>query len=163
MDERHNSAGAPGLMNKLREGTTAQLSTQKDRAMEGIGSVAQAVRQSTEHLRNTQHETIAQYVDEAARQLERFSNRLKDKNVGELIRDAQQVARRNPGIFIGSAFAVGLLGARFLKSSRDRDGYTDGPRNPDGFSGDTYARTYAAPGASVKPSHDTERPHASTR
>jgi len=161
MDQPNNSAGAVGLMDKLRDGATTQLSTQKDRATEGIGSVLQAVRQTTQHLRETQHETIAQYVDEAASRLERFSKRLKERNVGELLQDAQQVARRNPGIFIGSAFAIGLLGARFLRSSRDRDGDRDGYRNADGFRGDTYARTYRAPGAGVTPSYDTERPNAS--
>jgi len=126
MEQRNDSAGTSGLMDKVRNGAAAQLSTQKDRATDGIGSVVQAVRQSTQHLRDTQHDTIAQYVDEAAGQLERFSNRLKEKNVGELLQDAQRFARRNPGVFIGSAFAIGLLSARFLKSSRERDGYGRG-------------------------------------
>jgi exonuclease VII large subunit len=156
MDQRNNPAGALGLVDKLREGATAQLSTQKDRATEGIGSVVQAVRQSTQHLRETQHETIAEYVDEAASQLERFSNRLKDKNVGALLQDAQQLARHNPGIFIGSAFALGLLGARFLKSSGDRAGYTGGYRSAVDRRG-TSARTHSVSGAVVTPSYDTER------
>jgi hypothetical protein len=71
-------------------------------------------------------------VDEAANQLERVSNQLRDKDVGELMQDAQQFARRRPAVFIGSAFAIGLLGARFLKSSRDR--HDEAGRN-------LYART----------------------
>lgn len=120
MNNQNDSAGVPGLMEKVRSGATAQLSTQKDRATDGVGSVIQAVRQSTQHLRDSDHPTIAHYVDEAANQIERVSNRLKEKDIGELLRDAQQFARRNPAVFIGSAFAVGLLGARFFKSSRER-------------------------------------------
>jgi ElaB/YqjD/DUF883 family membrane-anchored ribosome-binding protein len=109
------------IMGRVREGATAQLSQQKTRATEGLGSVAQAVRQSTQQLREQQHDTIAQYVEQLAQQLERFSSRLKDKDIGELVNDAQRFARQRPALFIGSAFAIGLLGARFFKSSSESD------------------------------------------
>jgi hypothetical protein len=56
-------------------------------------------------------------VDRAADELERLSSRLNFKDVGDLFRDAQQLARRQPVMFVLAAFAIGLLGARFLKSS----------------------------------------------
>jgi hypothetical protein len=123
MDGRNNAGGA-GLVDKVKDGTVSQLSTQKDRATDGIGSVAQAVRQSTQQLREQKHDTIAQYVEQAAAQLERFSNTLKEKNVSEILDEAQRFARRNPALFVGGAFALGLLSARFFKSSRDQ--YGDG-------------------------------------
>ena len=133
--EGNNGQGAgAGLIDKVKQGATAQLSTQKDRATEGIGSVVDAVRQSTQHLRDNQHDTIAQYVEQAAGQLERWSNQLKEKNVGDLLQEAQQLARRRPAVFIGSAFAIGLLGARFLKSSRERQSSASSP-----YSGRTSA------------------------
>lgn len=122
MAEPNNSPGRAGLMDKVKEGAVSQLTTQKDRTTEGIGSVVSAVRESTQQLRNQQHGTIAEYVEQAAAQLERFSNTLKEKNVSELLDDAQRFARRNPALFVGGAFAVGLLSARFFKSSRDRSG-----------------------------------------
>jgi hypothetical protein len=135
MNEQHSSTEGNGLMDKVRQGATSQLSTQKNRATDGIGTVAQAVRQASQQLRTQQHDTIANYIDQAANQLEQFSTRLRDKDVGELVRDAQQFARRRPAVFIGSAFALGVLGARFLKSSRDRR-YADDGRN-------SYARSSA--------------------
>jgi hypothetical protein len=120
--EQRNRTGNAGLMDRVRESATTQLDAQKSRATEGIGSVAQAVRQSTQQLRDQQHETIAQYVEQAADQLERFANRLKDKNIGDLLNETQDLARRRPALFIGSAFALGLLGARFIKSSRGGNG-----------------------------------------
>jgi exonuclease VII large subunit len=120
MEERNTTgSAAAGLMDRMKESATSQLGAQKDRATDGLGSVAQAVRQSTQQLRDQQHETIAQYVEQAADQIERFATRLKDRNVGDLAREAQDLARRRPVLFIGSAFALGLLGARFLKSSAD--------------------------------------------
>ena len=135
MDENNSRAGSGGLMERVRQGATTQLSTQKDKATDGIGSIAQAVRQTTAHLRSQQHDTIARYVDEAATQLQRASDRLRQKDVGELLQDAQHFARRRPAVFIGSAFAVGLLGARFFKSSRDREnGSSAGGRYTDRYS-----------------------------
>jgi hypothetical protein len=104
-------------MDKLRNGAASQLGAQKDRATDGVSSVTQAVRQSTQQLRDSQHDTIAQYVEKTVDQIDRFTERLKQKDVNELMRDAQQFARRNPAVFVGAAFGVGVVAARFLKSS----------------------------------------------
>jgi hypothetical protein len=79
--------------------------------------VTEAIRQTTQSLRDQQHDTVARYVEQATEQLDRITRRLKEKDIGELLEDAQQLARRQPAVFVGAAFALGLLGARFLKSS----------------------------------------------
>jgi|1185.fasta_scaffold645172_1 hypothetical protein len=107
------------FMNTVKERATSQLDSQKARATDGLSAVAGAVRQTTQQLRNDQHDGLAQYVDRAADQLERFSNAMRNKDVDELLRDARQFARQQPALFIGGSFAVGLLAARFLKSSRE--------------------------------------------
>jgi hypothetical protein len=167
MDARNNAGGA-GLIDKVKDGAVSQLSTQKDRATDGIGSVAQAVRQSTQQLREQRHDTIAQYVDQAAAQLERFSNTLKEKNVSELLDEAQRFARRNPALFVGGAFALGLLSARFFKSSRDRHadaGWRDRVGAGEGeYLGDRtsrrplqYGRDQLPGPSAASPSYDTGR------
>ncbi|MEN3337006.1 MAG: hypothetical protein V7647_682 [Acidobacteriota bacterium] len=112
-----------GIMDRVRERATAQLSTQKDRATDGLGSVAQAVRQSTQHLRENKQDAIASYVEKAADQIDRFSTQLRNRDVGELVNEVQRFARRQPALFVGSAFAIGVIGARFLKSSSDNRRY----------------------------------------
>jgi len=106
-----------GVMDKVKERAAAQLSAQKEKATDGLGSVAQMVRQGTQQLRDQQHDTLAGYVEKAADQIDRLSQQLRDKDVSELVDDAQRLARRRPGAFIGSAFALGVIGARFFKSS----------------------------------------------
>ena len=115
-----------GIVNRVKESATAQLTNQKDRGTDALGSVAQAVRSSTQRLRDEQHDTIAGYVDKAADQIESWSRRLKEKDIDELLTDVQRLARRQPAVFIGSAFALGIVGARFLKSSRQQNEYADG-------------------------------------
>jgi ElaB/YqjD/DUF883 family membrane-anchored ribosome-binding protein len=155
MDQQNNQSGGTGLMDRVRQGANTQLSTQKNRATDGLGNVAQAVRQTTQHLREQQHDTIARYVDQAADQLERMSDRLRQKDVGQLLQDAQQFARRRPAVFIGSAFAVGLLGARFLKSSRDRNGNSG--RTSYASTGGSYTDPYPTRAPLASPSVGTER------
>jgi hypothetical protein len=133
-----NGEHGRGFMSRVRERASEQLNAQKDQAGEGIGSAAQAVRQSTQRLRDERHDTVAHYIESAADQLDRLANRLKGKNITELFDDAQRFARRQPALFVGSAFALGLLGSRFLKSS-DPDG------DANQKSGDRdYSRTHFA-------------------
>ena len=110
-----------GIVNRVKASATAQLTTQKDRGIDALGSVTQAVRSTTQKLRDEKHDTIATYVDQAADQIETWSRQLREKDVNEILTDVHRLARRQPAAFIGSAFALGLIGARFLKSSRQRD------------------------------------------
>ena len=115
-----HSNSARGVAERVRDTATAQLSTQKTRATEQLGSIAQAVRQTSQPLRDNQQDAIAQFVEKAADQIERFSSQLRDKDIPELLDDAQRFARRQPAVFIGGAFALGIVAARFLKSSENR-------------------------------------------
>lgn len=123
MDQTNTSTGSSttgrGVMDRVRDSATAQLSTQKNRATDGLGSVAHAVRQSAQPLRENKQDMMAEYVEKAADQLERFSTQLRDRDMNELVNDAQRFARRQPALFIGAAFAAGVIGARFLKSSSE--------------------------------------------
>ena len=112
-----NTTQDSGIVGRVREQASTQLNTQKNKATDGLGSVAHAVRETTQRLRDDNHGTVARYAEQAADQIDRFSQGLKNKDVGELMSDAQRLARRQPALFVGGAFTLGLLGARFLKSS----------------------------------------------
>jgi hypothetical protein len=153
------STGSSTIVDRVRDQATSQLNTQKNRATDGLGTAVQAVRASTERLRQEHHDSIARYVEQAADQIERLSTRLRNKDVGELMSDAQRLARRQPALFVGGAFAAGLLGARFLKSSSPRESYErTGERNwRDIASSETPAvtRSTANPYGSVPPAAGT--------
>ena len=116
-EHRQTSSTGNGIAERLREQAKAKLGSQKDRALDGVGGVTNAIRQTTQSLRDKQHDTVARYVDQTMGQLDRITERLKEKDVGELIEDAQRMARRQPAMFVCGAFALGLIGARFLKST----------------------------------------------
>lgn len=107
---------------QVMEQATNQVTSQKDRAVTSLGSVAGALRQAGQHLRDNEQAPVAQYADKAADRVEQFAQQLGSKDVQELVRDVENYARRQPAFFLGGAFALGLLAARFLKSTGQREG-----------------------------------------
>jgi hypothetical protein len=105
------------------------LNSQKAKAADGLGCVAQALRRSGEQLRTQDPSTPVQhYVSSAADQVERLSGYLRESSVSDMVNGLEQFARRQPALFIGGAFMLGLLGARFLKSSGRSDTSSDASR-----------------------------------
>jgi hypothetical protein len=147
-EQSTQSNGGNGIAQKFRDQANARLSSQKDRALDGVGGVTQAIRETTQTLRDQRHDVVARYVEQVAGQVDRMAQSLRQKDVGELLDDAQQLARRQPALFVGSAFALGLLGARFLKSSPPDRMYSRGhslgrTETRTGWHGDESARAGA--------------------
>jgi hypothetical protein len=93
---------------------------QKSQAAGRLGSVANALRQTSEQLNAQNETTFAQYAQSAAEQIENWSELLQTKNLNDLVNEVQDFARRQPELFIAGSLAAGLLLGRFLKSSGSR-------------------------------------------
>lgn len=100
---------------QAREQVTTQVAAQKDKAAGAIGGVADALRQTSGSMK--QSGPLPAIADQAADTVDRIAEYLQSRNLGDLIGEVERFARREPAIFLGSAFAMGLLGGRFLKSS----------------------------------------------
>jgi hypothetical protein len=91
-----------------------------------VASVAQALHEVSDQLRENQEETIARYAERAGDGVQRLSEYLERKDSSELLRDARRLARNHPAAFLGGAALIGFAAARFLKSgeesSRERGG-----------------------------------------
>jgi len=123
-DQAQQAAGQ--MVDQARQQVSSRLAGQKDRAAEGLTSVAQALRQTSQQLREHDQQSVTGYIEGAASQVERVSNYLKQNDLGGLIDDVERFARRQPALFLGGTFMLGLLGARFLKSSRPAMGVGGG-------------------------------------
>lgn len=102
---------------KATEQVQPRLAAQKDRAANTLSSVAQSLRTSSQQLQGEQ-DGVSRYMQQAADRVEGFANYLQSREVDEIVDQVEDFARRQPAVFLGGAFALGLLGARFLKSSR---------------------------------------------
>jgi ElaB/YqjD/DUF883 family membrane-anchored ribosome-binding protein len=94
-----------------------QLAGGKDRAAEAIGHLAEALRETGGQLRAKEMPAVDEYLGRAATQVESVARYLQQKQLGQVVGDLESFARREPMLFVGSAFVVGLLGGRFLRSS----------------------------------------------
>lgn len=105
-----------------REKAKGQISTQKEWASGELQGIARALKTTGEQLREEDQDSIGQYADQAAEQVERLSNYLSEKDPEELINGVEDFARNRPAVFLGAAFLVGAAAARFLKSSAGQTG-----------------------------------------
>jgi hypothetical protein len=123
-DQAQQAAGQ--VVDQARQQVSSRLVDQKDRAADGLTNVAHALRQTSQQLREQDQQAVTGYIESAASQVERVSNYLRHNDLGGLIDDVEQFARRQPALFLGGTFVLGLLGARFLKSSRPTTGVGGG-------------------------------------
>lgn len=133
IDQAKDTAGqAYGV---ATEKATSKLEEQKTTLASGLTSVADSLKQVGGSLREADDETgitelTAKYGESLANQIEHLSDYFERRDVREMFRDIESFARRNPALFIGGAFTLGLLAARFLKSSNPQQhSYNTGGRS----------------------------------
>jgi hypothetical protein len=112
---------AKSSFRQARERATSSLADSRRQAADQVGGLASALHSAGEHLRGEQQERIAGLADSFADQVDQVANYLRDVDLQRVARDVEDLARRQPALVFGAAFAIGLLGARFLKSSEQRD------------------------------------------
>lgn len=120
LDQAKSTAGqAYGV---ATEKATSVIDEKKTDLASGLTSVADTIRQVSSTLKETDEQTgitdtAAKYSSSLADQVEQISQYFERNDVRAMLGDVERFARKNPAVFIGGAFAVGLLAARFLKSS----------------------------------------------
>jgi hypothetical protein len=102
---------------QARQQASSMLDSQRSRAAQSLSTMGSALRQTGQQLQEQNAGPIAQLPERAADEVEKVSGYLSSTSVEEIVADAENFARRNPAIFLGGAFTLGLLAARFLKSS----------------------------------------------
>ncbi|MBA2442009.1 MAG: hypothetical protein H0V53_06340 [Rubrobacter sp.] len=103
-----------------------QLATQKERAAGELDGISRALQSAGDQLREQEQGSIGRYADQAAEQTERLSGYLNERDADQLISEAEDLARHQPAVFLGAAFALGAVAARFLKSSSRGSGGSGG-------------------------------------
>jgi hypothetical protein len=102
---------------QARDKATSSLGDSRRQAADQIGGIATAFHSAGDHLRGENQERLAGLADSLAGQVEHVGNYLRDADLDRLVRDVEDLARRQPALVFGAALAIGLIGARFLKSS----------------------------------------------
>src|SRR3954466_15746744 len=74
---------------RARDGAEAQVSTGKERAAQSLGSVADALRHTGQHLRLQDEERLPEYIDRAAEKLESVSGYLRSRELRDVVEDIE--------------------------------------------------------------------------
>jgi hypothetical protein len=102
-----------GLVRRRKEGVAAHL-----------GGVAAALRDAGRRLEMEGGEGLGEdlqdYAESAAQRVELASDYVRGHEIGEMVRDFEEIAREHPAVFLGGSLLAGFLVARFLKSSGER-------------------------------------------
>ena len=134
------AATAQQKASELKEQGRSKLSeTLDERTTEAGGQarqMAQVLRRSGEQLREQgEGQQVAGVTEGAAERIERLGGYLERSSGDELLRDAEEFARRRPWMVAGLGLMVGLAASRFLKASSER--------RYDSAQGGGYRRTYS--------------------
>ena len=120
-------------MRDARDRAASSLGDSKVRFVDEMGGVAHAFRQASGQLRSEDQARIAGLTDSVAEQVDQLATYLRDRDGRAMLNDLDQLAHRQPAFVIGGAFTLGLLAARFIKSSDRRERMADGASG--GFDG----------------------------
>lgn len=132
-DARRLKEKAVGAAREAGQRGKAQLEARKDTAAEQVQRLAGVVERAAGDL-GQENGSLARYAGELAGSMNRFAEGLQNRSVDQLVGDVQSLARRNPALFLVGSVALGVVLARFLKASGQREGADT----------ESYAETVAA-------------------
>jgi len=120
VDQAKSTAGT--AYDAVADKASSALEEQKATVAGGLSSVAGSVRSMSSNLNQSPDQNplanyTAQYADTAAQKLEQVASYFERTDVKGMARDIGSFARRNPAVFLAGAFTLGMLAARFLKST----------------------------------------------
>ena len=75
------------------------------------------VRKIGEHMRVEDQDYIAERAERASRQLEDVAGYVETADLGALLRDGEDLARRKPLVFFGGALLLGVAAGRVFKGT----------------------------------------------
>jgi hypothetical protein len=88
----------------------------KEQAAEGITQVADSIRRVSLDMEGSQPQ-IAEVAQTAADQAERIATYLQQTDAREILHTVESVARRQPLLFLGGAFLLGMAATRLVKAA----------------------------------------------
>jgi ElaB/YqjD/DUF883 family membrane-anchored ribosome-binding protein len=102
---------------RTREQLRGQINSRSTQAGEQLCSTAQAMRRASEQLREDGKEAPANLMAGLAARGERLGSYLRRADAEQLLRDVEDLGRKQPWLFVGGSAVVGFLASRFMRAS----------------------------------------------
>jgi hypothetical protein len=117
---------AKGVLGQARGRLREQVDQRSTKAGDQVHATVQDMRKVAEQLRGQGKDTPAQVAEQVADRAESFGSYLRDADGERLLRDVEDLARRQPWLVVAGGLALGFAASRFLKASSSRR-YQTGP------------------------------------
>ena len=108
---------AKSTFNDARERAGSSLTQGRRQAADQLGGIGTALRRTGEHLRGEEQARFADLADSLGGRIDRAAGYLRDSDGRAIARDLEDFGRRQPALMFAGAFVLGIVAARFLKSS----------------------------------------------
>lgn len=128
---------AAAVVDRLRSNAERVAEKGICRLAEEIRSIGSASHAAVDRLNNEEHGEAGKYVDDVVRRFEGAANYLEREGLDGIVRDASDLARRNPALFLGAAALLGFAVGRVI-SARPPGGGSS--RGYGGGRGESYGR-----------------------
>jgi len=109
----------------------SSVEEQKGRGADSLVGFAHAIKTAAAELEG-QSPVMARKFRGASDQIERFSGKLRDRRVEELVTDYSNLAKTQPVAFFAGALIAGFALSRFIKSSASAPGAASADRGQTG-------------------------------
>ncbi len=128
---------AEAATEKARDYANDRVETAKSYASGEIDKTADRVRNAAREFGEDGYP--AQAADYLADNLHQAADALRSADVGSVVDDLSQFARRNPAVFLGAAALLGFAAARVMKASERQRGRSNADYDRAYGSGRRYA------------------------
>jgi hypothetical protein len=105
---------ASSVAERAKSAVGSRLTDRTTKSAVELSEFADALRHTSRRLEGN---VVGPLISKAAERVEQISDALDHTDLRQVVRNVEDFARREPLVFLGGAFAAGLLGARFLRGA----------------------------------------------
>jgi hypothetical protein len=118
---------------------------QKKPAISRISNFSKIADRTAHALHAVKADGVAEYVQQAAEQVDGITEYLDDRSLDEILEDVGEIVQKNRALAMGGMFVVGFAVARFLKATASRENRNGGGDDDTGEDDDEQRDAARAP------------------
>lgn len=135
------------LGDTLKTRATQEAETRKGAALGLAAPTTGALEAAARELKDNPEapDWMANGLQSLARQVDKLAGELQGRSVEDMTRDANRLARENPGTFLAIAAAAGFAAARVLRAGADHKRHAQGDGYTPSGTGQSPAQSFGHP------------------
>lgn len=133
-DFQHVKKDVADALGGARQHADEQFGQYRDSAADQIEALAQGAKSFVSEIEAKDTLGMSDYLTDMAESMTGLAGNLRGKSAEQLLHDAADLARSNPGLFIAGSIALGFGLSRFLKAGNTNAATVHAEQDPAGTS-----------------------------